>query len=108
MNGKIVGRLRAEYNASLTICKSIHHHSEGKGKLKLKVHSTKPKYALIIKDPLDDKISRVHVNYYPDEELTRGYVGEHRAIYEQWPDLVDQWVSRYVNLWECAKSIDIN
>ena len=107
LNGKIVGRLCAEYNASLSICRSILHFSAEKGEIKLKVHDNYPEHALIIRDPRSDTC-KIHINYYPKEKLTRGYIGEHRAILQQWPDLLGQWISKYEDLWQNAHDINLN
>jgi hypothetical protein len=88
IDGKISGRPRAEYAASVAICKDIVHFSHAKGKFELRIRNIYPEYAVIIRDPKSDKC-RAHKNYYPKEKMTRGLSGEHRAIFESWPDALD-------------------
>lgn len=107
INGKICGRLLAEYNASLAICRSILHFSARKGEFELRIHDNYPEYALIIRDPRSDRC-KIHINYYPKKKLVRGYVGEHRVVFEQWPDLLNMWVQKYEDIWLNAKSCDLN
>jgi len=107
IDGKTSGRLRAEYNASVAICKDIVHFSRGRGKFELRIHEIDPKYALIIRDPGTDKC-RVHVNYYPEEKLTRGLRGEHRVIIEYWPDILKGYIDEYENLWKKSTPVNLS
>ncbi|GEM_PF-5879557 len=104
INGKKSGRLRAEYEASIAICRDIVLFSRGKGKFELKVYDIYPKCGLIIIDPKTNKC-RAHISHYP--ERARGYSGKHTVIYKAWVEKLDSLVKYYEKLWNSAKPKDI-
>lgn len=106
IKGQTSGRLRAEYIASVAICKDIVHFSSGRGTFELRIHNKYPSWALVIADPQSDK-AKLHVNYYPKEKLTRGYIGEHRVVLKEWPDVFHPWLQEYELLWNKATKVDL-
>jgi hypothetical protein len=106
INGKISGRLRAEYMASAAYCKDILNFSKGDGAVELRLHKENLKEALLIIDANTDNLS-LHINTYPTEEHTRGYVGKHRIIHKENPDLIEPFIQNFERLWNCAKKVDL-
>ena len=106
INGKISGRLRAEYMASVAYCRDILNFSKGNGVVELKLHKENLKEALLIIDADTDNLN-LHINVYPAEEHTRGYVGKHRIIPKENPDLIKPFIQNFERLWNCAKKADL-
>jgi len=106
INGQISGRLRAEYTASLAYCKDIINFSEGKGSLELRLHKEDINEALLIIDPGTGNTT-LHINEYSHERHTRGYIGKHRIIPREQPDLIKPYIQRYENLWNNARRVDL-
>ena len=106
IEGEKSGRLRAEYVTSVAFCKDIVRLSNNRDSLELRVYNKEPKVALLIADPKKDT-GMLHVNEYPSTELIRGYVGEHRFIPKQWPDIFDKWTKEYKAIWDRSKKVDL-
>ncbi len=106
INGQISGRLRAEYRASVAYCKDIINFSEGKGSLELRLHKEDINEVLLIIDP-DTGNTTVHINEFPPGRHTRGYIGKHRIIPREQPDLIKPYIQRYEKLWNNAKRVDL-
>jgi hypothetical protein len=106
IDGQISGRLRAEYTASAAYCKDIINFSEGKGSLELRLHKEDINEVLLIIDPGTGNTT-LHINMYPPERHTRGYIGEHRVIPKEQPELIKPYILKYENLWNNAKRVDL-
>lgn len=88
------GRLRVEYMTSVAFCKDIIRLSNKRDSLEFRAYNEEPKVALLVADPKKDT-GMLHVNEYPSTELIRGYVGEHRFIPKQWPDIFQIHAKKY-------------
>ena len=106
INGQVSGRLCAEYLASVAFCKDIINFSEGKGLLELRLHQEDINEVLLIIDPGSNS-TELHINTYPPEKHTRGYIGEHRIIRREQPDLIKPYIQRYEKVWNNAKKVDL-
>lgn len=113
VNERTAGRLRAEFNASVAICKDIQnfiwHKGTNVGKIEVKTYADTPTKSLIIIDP-STPFGRVNVNIYPIEELVRGITGGQRTIYPAYPEINEfiDHVSYFDKLWAHSKMIDIH
>lgn len=106
INGEKSGRLRAEYATSIAFCKAIIRLSNKRKSLDLRVYNKEPKVALLVADPKRNT-GMLHVNEYPSPESARGYVGEHRFIPKQWPDIFQKWVNAYEAIWDKSKKVNL-
>jgi hypothetical protein len=103
---RISGRLKAEYEAAVAYCTDISNFVKG-GDIELRLHRERIKEALLIIDA-DTESSALHINTYPADEHTRGYIGEHRIIPKESPDLIKPYVQRYKTVWNGAKKIELS
>ena len=108
VDGRITGRLRAEYEASVAICRDIVRSAAGGDALQVKTHSQYPTEALVFADPRTGR-GMLHVNIYPDAKGTRGSSGEHRRVPGRTPyaDEFQRWVTRYETLWSGASPVEL-
>ncbi|MBW2039837.1 MAG: hypothetical protein JRI46_09610 [Deltaproteobacteria bacterium] len=106
IGGEKSGRLRKEYATSIAFCKDIIRLSKKKDSLELRVYKQEPMEALLIADPKKDT-GMLHVNEYPSTEHVRGYVGEHRFVPKNWPDIFQRWIKKYEAIWENSEKISL-
>lgn len=92
--------------ASVAYCRDIYNFSKGDGVVELRLHKENLKEALLIIDADTDNLN-LHINTYPAEEHTRGYVGKHRIIPKENPDLIKPFIQNFERLWDCAKKVDL-
>lgn len=100
------GRLRAEYMTSVAFCKDIIRLSNKRDSLEFRAYNEEPKVALLVAD-LQKDTGMLHVNEYPSTEFIRGYVGEHRFIPKQWPDIFQRWIEKYEVIWNRTKRVNL-
>jgi hypothetical protein len=101
------GRLKAEYMTSLAYCKElIKFKGKRKGTIELRLHHENLNEALLIIDPHTDNVN-LHVNSYPNQKHTRGYIGQHRTISKENPDLIRPYIDKYETIWSSGKKVDL-
>ena len=72
-----VGRIRAEWQASVKILLGIRQIAGPHNNVELRLFDGEPDRSLLIVDALDQPKphSKIMINYYPEEKRTRGYTG---------------------------------
>lgn len=75
--GDTVGRMKSEWDASVTILAEIRQMAGRHGEIELRLYDQPPDRYLLIIDALDkpEHNSSMLINYYPKTTLTRGYLG---------------------------------
>lgn len=108
IDNQLSGRLRAEYSASVAICKDIHNFTSkysSPGRLQLNSHDIEPTRAMVIIDPSDSGCCSV--NYYPNAPNTRGLAGKHRFFVknEESHDDFEDSVQLFKSIWNKSHPI---
>lgn len=109
-NEKICGRLRAEYDASIAICRDIKNFSDNKGTFEVRVHSTYPTMSLVIIYPDSMEYGQLNQNVYPDVAGLRGLIGRTlplKKCEEKDLDLFTEFLKKYTDLWKPAKIVNL-
>jgi excisionase family DNA binding protein len=114
-NGKQSGRLLAELNASIAICKDINNLKEDPailghqtGAIDLRFHDKQPTRSLIIADP-SSFLGKCNVNHYPLGDGKRGAEGGQYTLIAggEATDEFIEHVNYFRKLWESARSVDL-
>jgi hypothetical protein len=106
-NGFIAGRLRAEYNASIGICKEIINFTDFQKNIEIKEHDQTPIMALVISDR-NEKHAVLNCNIYPKGKNVRGLMGPHRLNVSKMihSALFDEYMNYFNELWKNGSPIE--
>ncbi len=101
------GRLRAEFTVTISYCKDIIGNTKNKKNFELRLHQERVSEALLIIDPHIEGKCIIHVNKYPNEKYTRGYIGEHRIIQSTYSELIEFYIKKFEKIWKQSASVNL-
>jgi len=110
-NNVISGRLKAEYSASVAICRDINNFNNGNysnpGSLEVRCHNSEPICAAVIVDP--NGWGCCSLNKYPDYANTRGLMGNLNLYSKsENPENFTELLNYFNSVWDLADSVDLS
>ena len=107
-----VGRIIAEWNASVKILMGIEEKLAGSGQIEVRLYDENPDRSLVIVDGIDrltDDTS-ILINYYPEGPGIRGYEGVQFLAQQRIPrdrDSLEKNLQHFAALWARSEPIDV-
>lgn len=103
----IMGRLTAEFIATMGLCSDIIHFSPFKENITIKTHGTTPKMALVISER-DADSAILNCNIYSNEKNERGLMQTHKLNIKknEKPEQFAQYCNYFIELWKNGKPVD--